>query len=186
MPQHRSKIVGVLPQPPDRREGPDSLARTVCGSKLVLDLSLLPLEFLHDLLDQDRVDPGGDAAQLRVLIRLDVGQPRLEPCPSPEGLLATTPNEGLLVSLQGCQAVRTEELLIQDPNYLGLEAIVPDASLAAGALPIPVRVSHRRVGAYGGERGRMIAAISIGIIIIVAVIIAALAIIYFVLKGSPR
>ena len=137
MPQHRSKIVGVLPQPPDRREGPDSLARTLCASKLVLDLSLLPLEFLHDLLDQDRVDPGGDAAQLRVLIRLDVGQPRLEPCPSPEGLLATTPNEGLMVSLQGCQAVRTEELPIQDPNYLGLEAIVPDASLAAGALPIP-------------------------------------------------
>ena len=41
-------------------------------------------------------------------------------------------------------------------------------------------------GAYGGEGGRMIAAISIGIIIIVAVIIAALAIIYFVLKGSSR
>jgi len=41
-------------------------------------------------------------------------------------------------------------------------------------------------GAYGGEGGRMIAAISIGIIIIIAVIIAALAIIYFVLKGSPR
>jgi len=34
--------------------------------------------------------------------------------------------------------------------------------------------------------GRMIAAISIGIVIIIAVIIAALAIIYFVLKGSPR
>jgi hypothetical protein len=33
--------------------------------------------------------------------------------------------------------------------------------------------------------GRMIAAISIGIIII-AVIVAALAIVYFVLKGSPR
>jgi len=32
----------------------------------------------------------------------------------------------------------------------------------------------------------MIAAISIGIIIIVAVIIAALAIIYLVLKGPPR
>ena len=32
----------------------------------------------------------------------------------------------------------------------------------------------------------MIAAISIGIIIIIAVIIAALAIISFVLKGSPR
>ncbi len=32
----------------------------------------------------------------------------------------------------------------------------------------------------------MIAAISIGIIIIVAVIIAALAIIHFILKGSPR
>jgi hypothetical protein len=32
----------------------------------------------------------------------------------------------------------------------------------------------------------MIAAISIGIIIIIAVIIAALALIYFVLKGSPR
>jgi hypothetical protein len=30
------------------------------------------------------------------------------------------------------------------------------------------------------------AAISIGIVIIIAVIIAALAIIYFVLKGSPR
>ena len=41
-------------------------------------------------------------------------------------------------------------------------------------------------GAYGGEGGRMIAAISIGIIIIVAVMIAALAIIYFILKGSPR
>lgn len=41
-------------------------------------------------------------------------------------------------------------------------------------------------GAYGGEGGRMIAAISIGIIIIIAVIIAALAIIYFILKGSPR
>lgn len=41
-------------------------------------------------------------------------------------------------------------------------------------------------GAYGGEGGRMIAAISIGIIIIVAVVIAALAIIYFVLKGPTR
>jgi hypothetical protein len=41
-------------------------------------------------------------------------------------------------------------------------------------------------GTYGGEGGRMIAAISIGIIIIIAVIIAALAIIYFILKGSPR
>jgi hypothetical protein len=41
-------------------------------------------------------------------------------------------------------------------------------------------------GAYGGEGGRMIAAISIGIIIIIAVMIAALAIIYFILKGSPR
>ena len=41
-------------------------------------------------------------------------------------------------------------------------------------------------GAYGGEGGRMIAAISIGIIIIIAVIIAALALVYFVLKGSPR
>jgi hypothetical protein len=40
-------------------------------------------------------------------------------------------------------------------------------------------------GAYGGEGGRMIAAISTGIIII-AVIVAALAIIYFILKGSPR
>jgi hypothetical protein len=41
-------------------------------------------------------------------------------------------------------------------------------------------------GAYGGEGGRMIAAISIGIIIIIAVMIAALAIIYLILKGSPR
>ena len=41
-------------------------------------------------------------------------------------------------------------------------------------------------GAYGGEGGRMIAAISIGIIIIVTVMIAALAIAYFILKGSPR
>jgi len=32
----------------------------------------------------------------------------------------------------------------------------------------------------------MIAAISIGIIIIIAVVIAALAIIYFILKGTPR
>jgi hypothetical protein len=40
--------------------------------------------------------------------------------------------------------------------------------------------------AYGGEGGRMIAAISTGIVIIIAVIIAALAIIYFILKGSPR
>ena len=41
--------------------------------------------------------------------------------------------------------------------------------------------------AYGGEGDRMIAAISIGIIIIiVAVVIAALAIIYFVLKGPTR
>jgi hypothetical protein len=32
----------------------------------------------------------------------------------------------------------------------------------------------------------MIAAISIGIIIIIALIIAALAIIYFILRGSPR
>jgi hypothetical protein len=32
----------------------------------------------------------------------------------------------------------------------------------------------------------MIAAISIGIIIIVAVMIAALVIIYFILKGTPR
>ena len=40
--QHRSEIVGVLPQPPDRREGPDSLARTLCVSQLVPDLSFLP------------------------------------------------------------------------------------------------------------------------------------------------
>ena len=40
--------------------------------------------------------------------------------------------------------------------------------------------------AYAGEGRRMIAAISIGIIIIIAVMIAALAIIYFILKGSPR
>ena len=40
--------------------------------------------------------------------------------------------------------------------------------------------------AYGGEGGRMIAAISIGIIIIIAVMIAALAIVFLVLKGSPR
>jgi hypothetical protein len=40
-------------------------------------------------------------------------------------------------------------------------------------------------GAYGGWGGRMIAAISIGIIII-GVMIAALAIVYFILKGSPR
>jgi hypothetical protein len=32
----------------------------------------------------------------------------------------------------------------------------------------------------------MIAAISIGIIIVIAVIVAALAIVYFILKGSPR
>ena len=43
-----------------------------------------------------------------------------------------------------------------------------------------------RVAAYGGESGRMIAAISIEIIIIIAVIVAALAIIYFILKGAPR
>jgi hypothetical protein len=39
-------------------------------------------------------------------------------------------------------------------------------------------------GAYGGEGGRMIGAISIGIVIILAVIVAALAVIYFVLRGS--
>jgi hypothetical protein len=91
MTQHRSEITRVFPQPPDRREGPDSLARTLRASKLVPDLSFLPLEIIHDLLDQDRVDPGGDAAQLRMLIRLDVGQPRFEPCPSPERLFATPP-----------------------------------------------------------------------------------------------
>ena len=32
----------------------------------------------------------------------------------------------------------------------------------------------------------MIAAISIGIIIVIAVIVAALAVVYFILKGSPR
>ena len=44
---------------------------------------------------------------------------------------------------------------------------------------------RRELGLVVARGGRMIAAISIGIIII-AVIIAALAIIYFVLKGSPR
>jgi hypothetical protein len=41
-------------------------------------------------------------------------------------------------------------------------------------------------GAYGGEGGRMIAAISIGVIIIIGLIIAVLAFVYFILKGSPR
>ena len=41
-------------------------------------------------------------------------------------------------------------------------------------------------GAYGGWGGRMIAAIGIGIISIIGVMIAALAIVYFILKGSPR
>jgi hypothetical protein len=45
--QHRSEIVGVLPQPPDRREGLDCLARTLCVSQLVPDLSFLPLKLLH-------------------------------------------------------------------------------------------------------------------------------------------
>jgi hypothetical protein len=53
-------------------------------------------------------------------------------------------------------------------------------SVALGA------VSYGSGGAYGGEGGRMIAAISIGIIIVIAVIVAALAIVYFILKGSPR
>ena len=132
----------MLPQPPDRRESPDSVAGTFCVSKLVLDLSLLALEIIDDLLDQDRVDSGGDAAQLRMLIRLDADQPRLEPCPSPEGLFATPPQKGLLVALQSCQAVRTEKLPFQDSNYLGLEAVVPNAPLAARALPVP----NRRLG----------------------------------------
>lgn len=53
----------------------------------------------------------------------------------------------------------------------------------------PSSLSEFRTGELGAmvaRGGRMIAAISIGIIIIIAVIIAALAIIYFVLKGSPR
>jgi hypothetical protein len=53
----------------------------------------------------------------------------------------------------------------------------------------PISLSGFRTGesgAYGGAGDRMIAAISIGIIIIVAVMIAALAIIYFILKGAPR
>jgi hypothetical protein len=53
----------------------------------------------------------------------------------------------------------------------------------------PSSLSGFRTGELGlvvARGGRMIAAISIGIIIIIAVIIAALAIIYFVLKGSPR
>lgn len=37
-----------------------------------------------------------------------------------------------------------------------------------------------------GEGGRMIAAVSIGIVIISALIITALAIVYFILRGSPR
>jgi hypothetical protein len=65
--QHRSEIVGVLPQPPDRHKGPDCLARTLCVSQLVPDLSLLPLKLLHDLPDQNRVDAGGDTPQLRML-----------------------------------------------------------------------------------------------------------------------
>jgi hypothetical protein len=52
--------------------------------------------------------------------------------------------------------------------------------------PVLVRVSTGESATYGGRGGRMMAAISIGIIIIVAVIVAAHAIIYFVLKGSPR
>jgi len=93
MSQHRSEIAGVLPQPPDRRQRPDSLARTLRASKLVPDVAFLQLEFLHDLPDQNRVDAGGDAAQLRMLLGLDAGQTRLEPCPSPEGLFVTTPQE---------------------------------------------------------------------------------------------
>jgi hypothetical protein len=53
----------------------------------------------------------------------------------------------------------------------------------------PSSLSGFRSGELGlvvARGGRMIAAISIGIIIIIAVIIAALEIIYFVLKGSPR
>jgi hypothetical protein len=82
--QHCSEIVGVLPQPRDRREGPDCLARTLCVSQLVPDLSFLPLKLLYDLPDQNRVDVSGDTPQQRTLLGLDAGQPRLEPCPSPE------------------------------------------------------------------------------------------------------
>ena len=38
--------------------------------------------------------------------------------------------------------------------------------------------------AYGGEGGRMIGAIGIGIVIILAVIVATLAIVYFILRGT--
>jgi len=130
--QHRLEIVGVLPQPPDRREGPDCLARTLCVSQLVPDLSFLPLKLLHDPPDQNRVDASGDTPQLRMLLGLDAGQPRLEPCPSTKGLFATTPQKGLLVALQSRQAVRTEELPLQDSDYLGLEAVVPMRPLQLG------------------------------------------------------
>jgi hypothetical protein len=70
-----------------------------------------------------------------------------------------------------------------------LETRLPGVSRGRLAGHQPSSLSGFRTGqsgAYGGEGGRMIATISIGIVIIVAVIIAALTIIYFILKGSSR
>jgi hypothetical protein len=74
-------------------------------------------------------------------------------------------------------------------EWLGRESDGETSSAGSSMSTSAVRHdSYQHFGArqaYGGEGGWMIAAISIGIIII-AVIVAALAITYYVLKGSPR
>ncbi len=60
----------------------------------------------HDLFDQHGVDPVGDAPELRVLLGLDLGQPRFELRAPPEGLFPRIPQEGVLVALHRLRGER--------------------------------------------------------------------------------
>lgn len=60
----------MLPQPSDGGQGSRSVRGPLKLPKALADLPLLPLKLLHDLLDQDGIDPGGHASELRVQIGL--------------------------------------------------------------------------------------------------------------------
>lgn len=79
-----------------------------------------------------RVEPPEPLANLTLfLLKLLQGRTGLQ------GFLPDLPQEGLLVALQGREAVRMKQLSFQDADNLRLKAVVPHPLLAGGTLPVP-------------------------------------------------
>jgi hypothetical protein len=90
----------MVTEQPERREGVGRVRLSPDAPELLPDLSLLPLEVVHHLLHEQRVDPGGDGPKLCRLFFLHTSKERLQVRASLKDLLAVPPQQPVLMPLQ--------------------------------------------------------------------------------------